>query len=167
MASEGLLAGVRILDFTIWRPGPYATQLLGELGADVCKVEPPGGDPMRAYPGLFDSLNVNKRSIVLDLKHEDGRRRALQLAAEADVVIEGFRPGVAARLGIGESDVRPVNSRVVYCSVSGMGQHGALSTAPGHDVNFQAWGGALAPDGGTPAVAAVPIADLAGGLAAA
>ena len=167
MAPNGLLAGVRILDFTIWRPGPYATQLLGELGADVCKVEPPGGDPMRSYPGLFEALSVNKRSIVLDLKSDDGRRRALELAAEADVVIEGFRPGVAARLGIGDDDVRAVNARVVYCSVSGMGQLGELSTAPGHDINFQAWSGALAPEGGAPVQAAVPIADLAGGLAAA
>jgi crotonobetainyl-CoA:carnitine CoA-transferase CaiB-like acyl-CoA transferase len=167
MAPSGLLAGVRILDFTIWRPGPYATQLLGELGAEVCKVEPPGGDPMRAYPGLFEALSVNKRSIVLDLKTDDGRRRALELAAEADVVIEGFRPGVAARLGIGYDDVRGVNPRVVYCSVAGMGQLGELSTAPGHDINFQAWSGALAPDGGAPVVAAVPIADLAGGMAAA
>ncbi len=106
MASSGLLAGIRILDFTIWRPGPYATQLLGELGAEVCKVEPPGGDPMRAYPGLFEALSVNKRSIVLDLKTDEGRRRALELAGDADVVIEGFRPGVAARLGIGYDDVR-------------------------------------------------------------
>jgi crotonobetainyl-CoA:carnitine CoA-transferase CaiB-like acyl-CoA transferase len=167
MTSTGLLTGVRILDFTIWRPGPYATQLLGELGADIVKVEPPGGDPMRSYPGLFEAMSVNKRSIVLDLKSADGRRRALELAAEADVVMEGFRPGVAARLGVGYDDVRAVNANVVYCSVSGMGQVGELATAPGHDLNFQAWGGALAPDGGVPAVAAVPIADLAGGLAAA
>ncbi|HYL52506.1 MAG TPA: CoA transferase [Acidimicrobiia bacterium] len=167
MAPSGLLTGVRILDFTIWRPGPYATQLLGELGAEVCKVEPPGGDPMRAYPGLFEGLSVNKRSIVLDLKSEEGHRRALELAAEAEVVIEGFRPGVAARLGIGYDDVRAVNAGVVYCSVSGMGQLGELSTAPGHDINFQAWSGVLAPDGGAPVVAAVPIADLAGGMAAA
>ena len=167
MAPTGLLSGVRILDFTIWRPGPYATQLLGELGAEVCKVEPPGGDPMRTYPGLFEALNVNKRSIVLDLKDDGGRRRALELAADADVVMEGFRPGVAARIGIGYEAIRGVNPRVVYCSVSGMGQLGELATAPGHDINFQAWGGALAPDGGAPVMAAVPIADLAGGLAAA
>jgi crotonobetainyl-CoA:carnitine CoA-transferase CaiB-like acyl-CoA transferase len=167
MTPSGLLTGVRILDFTIWRPGPYATQLLGELGAEVCKVEPPGGDPMRAYPGLFEALSVNKHSVELDLKTDDGRRRALELATEADVVIEGFRPGVAARLGVGYDDVRGVNARVVYCSVSGMGQLGELTTAPGHDINFQAWSGALAPDGGAPVVAAVPIADLAGGMAAA
>lgn len=163
----GLLAGIRILDLTIWRPGPYATQLLAELGADVLKVEPPGGDPMRAYPELFAALNVNKRGIALDLKDEAGRARALELASEADVVIEGFRPGVADRLGVGYSDVQVVNPSVVYCSVSGMGQHGPRAEAPGHDLNFQAWAGALAPDGGEPRVAAVPIADLAGGMAVA
>jgi crotonobetainyl-CoA:carnitine CoA-transferase CaiB-like acyl-CoA transferase len=167
VATDGLLTGVRILDFTIWRPGPYATQLLAELGADVCKIEPPGGDPMRAYPGLFAELNVNKRSVMLDLKQSDGLQRALELAADADVVIEGFRPGVASRLGIGADDIHAVNARAVYCSVSGMGQYGELSTAPGHDLNFQAWSGALAPDGGEPVTAAVPVADLAGGMAAA
>jgi crotonobetainyl-CoA:carnitine CoA-transferase CaiB-like acyl-CoA transferase len=164
---RGLLDGVRVLDFTIWRPGPYATQLLSELGADVYKVEPPGGDPMRAYPGLFEALSLRKRSAVLDLKSEDGRRRALELAAQADVVIEGFRPGVAARLGIGYSDVRAVNTNVVYCSLSGMGQTGSLAQAPGHDANFQAWGGGLAPEGGVPVNGALPVADLSGGLAAA
>src|SRR5438309_4491412 len=132
--DTGLLSGVRVLDLTIWRPGPYATQLLAELGADVLKVEPPGGDPMRAYPGLFASLNVNKRGIVLDLKDEAGRRRALELVADADVVIEGFRPGVAGRLGVGYNDVRAVNPSVVYCSISGLGQHGPLALVPGHDL---------------------------------
>jgi crotonobetainyl-CoA:carnitine CoA-transferase CaiB-like acyl-CoA transferase len=163
----GLLDGIRVLDFTIWRPGPYATQLLSELGADVYKVEPPGGDPMRAYPGLFEALSLHKRSVVLDLKSGDDRRRALELAAQADVVIEGFRPGVAARLGIGYDDVHAVNTTVVYCSLSGMGQLGPLSDAPGHDANFQAWGGGVAPEGGAPVSGALPVADLAGGLAAA
>jgi crotonobetainyl-CoA:carnitine CoA-transferase CaiB-like acyl-CoA transferase len=167
MPSEGLLHGVRVLDLTIWRPGPYATQLLSELGADVCKIEPPGGDPMRAYPELFASLNAGKRSLVLDLKTDAGHARALELAAGVDVFVEGFRPGVVARLGVGPDTIRAVNPTVVYCSISGMGQHGPLSTTPGHDLNFQAWGGALAPDGGAPAVGAVPVADLAGGLAAA
>src|SRR6478672_8229759 len=143
--TNGLLAGVRILDFTIWRPGPYATQLLAELGADVYKIEPPGGDPMRAYPDLFAWLNVNKRSELINLKTPDGRARAHALAAEADVVMEGFRPGVAARLGIGADDIGAVNPEAIYCSLSGMGQIGALSAAPGHDLNFQAWSGALAP----------------------
>lgn len=165
--DAGLLSGVRVLDFTIWRPGPYATQLLAELGADVLKIEPPGGDPMRAYPGLFASLSANKRSLVLDLKTEADRARALELAADADVVIEGFRPGVAARLGVGYEHVQAVNPTVVYCSLSGLGQSGPLADASGHDLNYQAWAGALAPEGGEPVVSPVPIADLAGGMAAA
>src|SRR5947207_5534429 len=95
-AGTGLLAGLRVLDLSVWRPGPYATQLLAEIGADVLKVEPPGGDPMRAYPELFIALSANKRSIELNLKEAEGRERVLELAADADVVIEGFRPGVVA-----------------------------------------------------------------------
>jgi crotonobetainyl-CoA:carnitine CoA-transferase CaiB-like acyl-CoA transferase len=159
-----LLSGMRILDLSIWRPGPYATQLLAEIGADVVKVEPPGGDPMRRYPELFASLNANKRSIVVDLKARSGRSRVLGLAAEADVVIEGFRPGVADRLGVGYGDVRAVNPTVIYCSISGMGQAGPLALAPGHDLNYLAWSGALGPEGGSPAVPAVPVADLASEL---
>ena len=165
--SAGLLEGLRILDFTIWRPGPYATQLLAELGAEVLKVEPPGGDPMRVYAGLFASLSADKRSVVLDLKEQAGRARALELAAEADIVVEGYRPGVADRLGIGYDAVRAVNESVIYCSVSGLGQDGPLSQASGHDINYLAWSGALAPEGGPPREPAVPVADLSGGMAAA
>jgi CoA:oxalate CoA-transferase len=165
--GDGLLTGLRVLDLSIWRPGPYATHLLAEIGADVLKIEPPGGDPMRAYPALFASLSVNKRSIVLDLKGTPGRSRALQLAAEADVVVEGFRPGVVDRLGVGYDDVRAINPSIIYCSVSGMGQNGTLSRVPGHDLNYLAWAGALAPEGGPPVVPAIPVADLSGGMAAA
>src|SRR5256885_13394137 len=162
--DRGLLSGVRVFALSVWRRGPYATQLLAEIGADVLKVEPPGGDPMRSYPGLFDSLNANKRSIVLDLKSDGGRARALELAARADVVIEGFRPGVVARLGVAYDDVRAVNPAIVYCSLSGMGQRGPLALAPAHDLNYQAWAGALRPEGNEPVVGRLPIADLAGGV---
>jgi crotonobetainyl-CoA:carnitine CoA-transferase CaiB-like acyl-CoA transferase len=165
--TEGLLTGLRVLDFTIWRPGPYATQLLAELGADVLKVEPPGGDPMRVYAGLFASLSADKRSVVLDLKNEADRDRALELAAEADVVVEGYRPGVADRLGVGYEDIRKVNPSVIYCSVSGLGQDGPLAQASGHDINYLAWSGSLSPEGGSPREPAVPVADLSGGMAAA
>jgi crotonobetainyl-CoA:carnitine CoA-transferase CaiB-like acyl-CoA transferase len=167
MVGSGLLDGVRVLDLSIWRPGPYATQLLAEAGADVLKVEPPGGDPMRQYPGLFARLHVNKRSVVLDLKSDAGRNRVLELAADADVAVEGFRPGVVDRLGVGYEALRGVNPRIIYCSVSGMGQFGPLSAVPGHDVNYQAWAGMLAPTGGAPVEQSVPLADLAGGLTAA
>jgi len=91
-AATGLLSGLRVLDLSIWRPGPYATSLLVALGADVLKVEPPGGDPMRHYAGLFEAVNAGKRSVVLDLKGDAGRERALALAEQADVVVEGFGP---------------------------------------------------------------------------
>ncbi len=165
--SAGLLAGWRVLDASVWRPGPYATQLLAEIGADVLKIEPPSGDPMRGYPDLFASLNANKRSVALDLKRADDRQRAIELAAGADVVVEGFRPGVADRLGIGYGEVAAVNPAVIYCSISGMGQSGPLAHVSGHDLNFQAWAGVLSPDGGPPVVPAIPIADLAAGMTAA
>ncbi len=165
--ADGLLDGVRVLDLSIWRPGPYATQLLAELGAEVIKVEPPGGDPMRAYAELFAGLHADKAGLVLDLKDEADRARALALAAEADVVVEGYRPGVADRLGVGYEQVRVLNPSIIYCSVSGLGQDGPLSAVPGHDLNYGAWAGVLAPAGGPPVVPAVPVADLAGGLAAA
>jgi len=169
-ASDGLLSGMRVLDLGQWRPAPYATQLLADLGADVLKVEPPAGDPMRRFPEIFASVASHKRSIVLDLKDPAGRARALGLAAEADVVVEGWRPGVAARLGVGADDVRAVNPGVVYCSLSGYGATGPLVDVPGHDVNYQAQSGALAPAGGAPQptpAPRIPSADLAGGLAAA
>ena len=167
--SSGLLDGTRVLDLTIWRPGPYATQLLVELGADVVKLEPPGGDPMRVFPALFSVLNAGKRAAVVDLKHEAGRADALELAREADVVVEGFRPGVVGKLGFGEVSIRAINRSVVYCSISGYGQSGPLSALPGHDVNYQAWSGILEPRPGSdaPVVARPPIADLAGGAYAA
>jgi crotonobetainyl-CoA:carnitine CoA-transferase CaiB-like acyl-CoA transferase len=168
-SSPSLLSEVSVLDLSIWRPGPYATSLLVGLGADVVKVEPPGGDPMRHYPELFKSVNAGKRSIMLDLKepHGAGRRRALELAGEADVIVEGFRPGVMARLGLGEPAVRALNAGVVYCSISGYGQQGPLAVAPGHDLNYQAWAGALAPDGGAAVMPPLPLADLASGMTAA
>jgi crotonobetainyl-CoA:carnitine CoA-transferase CaiB-like acyl-CoA transferase len=166
-SKGGLLAGLRVLDLSVWRPGPYATQLLAEIGADILKIEPPGGDPMRAYPELFAGLSANKRSVVLNLKNDDDRRRALELASSADVVIEGFRPGVVARLGVGYDNVCSVNPSIVYCSLSGMGQTGPLALAPAHDLNYQAWSGALRPEGNDPVVGRLPIADLAGGVFAA
>ncbi|HUV11423.1 MAG TPA: CaiB/BaiF CoA-transferase family protein [Acidimicrobiia bacterium] len=167
MTLSGLLAGIRVLDASIWRPGPYATQLLGDLGAEVCKIEPPGGDPMRAFPELFASLNGDKRSVVFDLKDDAHQSRARALADEADVLVEGFRPGVADRLGIGYDDVRATNPAIVYCSISGYGQTGPLRDVPGHDLNYQAYAGALAPDGGEPRESALPVGDLAGGAFAA
>ena len=167
--SDQLLTGVRVLDLSIWRPGPYATQLLVEMGADVVKVEPPGGDPMRVFPALFAVLNAGKRSAAVDLKTDAGRAAVLERARDADAVVEGYRPGVVARLGVDAAGVHRVNPSVVYCSISGYGKHGPLTDVPGHDVNYQAWAGILEPrsDEEGPVVARPPIADLAGGAYAA
>jgi crotonobetainyl-CoA:carnitine CoA-transferase CaiB-like acyl-CoA transferase len=165
--TGSFLAGVRVLDLSIWRPGPYATSLLCALGADVVKVEPPGGDPMRRYPGLFEEINAGKRSVVLDLKTPTDGDRARALATEADVLVEGFRPGVMARLGLDEPGLRRVNAGLVYCSISGYGQEGDRALVPGHDVNYQAWSGALAPEGGPATMPPLPVADLAAGMSAA
>ena len=164
---SALLEDLRVLDLGIWRPVPYATQLMAEMGADVLKVEPPGGDPMRVFPQLFDVLNAGKRSIEVDLKSDDGRKEVLALVAGADAVMEGFRPGVADRLGVGYEAVREVNDAVVYCSISGYGATGPMSQVPGHDLNYQALAGVLAPKGGRPTPASVPIGDLAAGVTAA
>jgi crotonobetainyl-CoA:carnitine CoA-transferase CaiB-like acyl-CoA transferase len=165
--SSGNLAGLRVLDLTIWRPGPYATQLLAEQGADVLKVEPPGGDPMRSMPDLFDILGAHKRSIVLDLKSDDGRARCLELAAGAEVFVESYRPGVADRLGVGYDAVAAVNPRIVYCSITGFGAFGPLAQVPGHDVNYLSTTGTLMPRGGEPHEPTVPLGDLGGGIAGA
>jgi len=167
--ATGLLDGVRVLDLSIWRPGPYATQLLVEMGADVVKIEPPGGDPMRVFPTLFAVLNAGKRSAAVDLKERAGREAVLAVARDADVVVEGFRPGVVRRLGVDDEAVRGVNSSVVYCSISGYGQDGPLIELRGHELDYQAWAGTLEPrpDQEAPVVPRPPIADLAGGAYAA
>jgi crotonobetainyl-CoA:carnitine CoA-transferase CaiB-like acyl-CoA transferase len=161
------LAGVRVLDLGIWRPVPYATQLLAELGAEVTKVKPPGGDPMRVFGPLYRTLNGAKRVIELDLKSDDGRARLAEMIRHADVVIEGFRPGVAERLGAGFDDALALNPRVIYCSISGFGQEGPLASAPGHDLNYQAWSGVLAEREPEVHVPGIPVGDLAGGAFAA
>jgi crotonobetainyl-CoA:carnitine CoA-transferase CaiB-like acyl-CoA transferase len=122
---------------------------------------------MRQYPELFASVNAGKRSVMLDLKDPADRDRALALAAEADVVVEGFRPGVMTRLGLDDAAVHLVNPGCIYCSISGYGQQDDRSQLPGHDVNYQAWAGALSPEGQRATMPVLPVADLASGLAAA
>ncbi|MGH7292346.1 MAG: CaiB/BaiF CoA transferase family protein, partial [Myxococcota bacterium] len=165
---SGLLDGMKVLDPSWWRPMPHATQILADLGAQVLKIEPPGGDPMRAYPDIFAGLARHKRSIVLDLKSDDGRERALELAAEADVFCEAWRPGVAERLGLGYDALRAQNPGIIYCSISGYGQTGPWRDIAGHDLNYQALGGAVAPRGNeTPDIPRLPAADLEAGTLAA
>ena len=158
---------MRVLDLGIWRPVPFATQLLAELGAEVTKIEPPGGDPMLVFPTLYDSLNSRKQVIEVDLKDPAGRESVVQLAADVDVAVEGFRPGVADRLGVGYEDMRSRNRAIVYCSISGYGQDGPLAAVVGHDLNYQAWSGALAARAPEITGAGIPVADLAGGAYAA
>jgi crotonobetainyl-CoA:carnitine CoA-transferase CaiB-like acyl-CoA transferase len=161
------LDGLRVLDLTMWRPGPYATQLLAQLGADVIKVEPPGGEPMRMFRDHFDALNRHKRSRVLDLKSADGRAALMGLAEGAEVFVEGFRPGVAERLGVGHAVLRELNPRLVYCSISGYGAEGPLRDVPGHDINYRAYAAALAPDAVSPEADELPVADMSAATMAA
>jgi alpha-methylacyl-CoA racemase len=158
------LAGVRVLDLTRLVPGPVCTQHLADLGADVIKVEDTGagdGAPAR----LRALVNRNKRGIRLDLKHADGAAALLRLAARADVLVEGFRPGVMERLGLGYGAVAAVNPRIVYCSITGYGQSGPDRDRPGHDLNYCAEAGIAEQMGsaGGPALSNVPVADLLGG----
>src|SRR5882762_3857890 len=139
------LAGVRVVDFSMFVPGPFATAMLADLGADVIKVEPPRGDPGRSYvPVQFETENRNKRSIALNLKDPEAADIVARLAAQAHAVVEGFRPGVAKRLGIDYETLRRHNARLVYCSISGYGQTGPDRLVPGHDLNYLAASGALA-----------------------
>ena len=135
----GPLAGIRVLEVASIGPGPFCGMLLGDLGADVIRVERPGTDPLQT----LDPLRRNRRSIALNLKHEAGVRTLLRLAETADALIEGFRPGVAERLGIGPDACRQRNPRLVYGRVTGWGQDGPLAQAPGHDLNYIALAGAL------------------------
>jgi crotonobetainyl-CoA:carnitine CoA-transferase CaiB-like acyl-CoA transferase len=142
MDERGVLDGVRVLDASQLLPGPWAAQLLGDLGAEVTKVEPPDGDGGRMISGeLFAAANRNKRGVIVDLKSSRGKAQFLDLAREHDVLVEGFRPDVMDRLGVGYAAVSEVNPRIVYCSISGYGAHG--EQLPGHDVNYLAASGAL------------------------
>lgn len=165
----GVLDGLRVLDLTFYLPGPYATLFLADLGAEVIKIEnPAGGDPLRALgPGggdpagsvFFQAVNRNKKSVTLNLKDPTGRDRQafLDLAAGADAVIEQFRPGVAARLGIDYPTLSTLNPRLTYVSLTGYGQTGPLAGEAGHDLNYLARSGLLSlfvgagsRDGGAP-----------------
>src|SRR5918999_2335388 len=138
------LAGIRVVDFSMFVPGPFASAMLADLGAEVIKVEMLKGDPGRAYvPVQFETENRNKRSIALDLKNPASNEVVRRLAGDARIVVEGFRPGVAKRLGIDYETLRKANPRLVYCSISGYGQTGPWRSRPGHDVNYVAAAGAL------------------------
>ena len=168
------LQGVRVLDLSRVLPGPFASMVLADLGADVIKVEhPQGGDLERSSAPRSDGgeayrfgmLNRNKRSIAVDLKSEEGRGIVQRLARDTDIVLEGFRPGVAADLGVDPATLRAINPRLIYASISGYGQDGPYADLPGHDINYMAMAGLLRyfGDDSGPRVPWLPIADIGGG----
>ena len=165
------LRGVRVVDFSMFVPGPFASAIMADLGAEVIKIEPPRGDPGRGYvPVQFRTENRNKRSLAVDLKNSASGKIVEKLCAHCDVVIEGFRPGVAKRLGIDFESLSRFNSSLIYCSISGYGQNGPWRERPGHDVNYVAAGGGLAFPGQwlkPPVRSSLPIADMSGGSFAA
>lgn len=175
-ASPGALDGLRVADFSRVLAGPYSTMLLADLGADVVKVERPGnGDDTRAWhppadhdgtSTYFLSVNRNKRSVVLDLTTEVGRRQARALIAESDVLVENFRPGTMERLGLGHRELRGRHPGLIYCSISGFGS-GAGAAIPGYDLLVQAVGGLMSVTGnadGEPVKAGVALVDVITGL---
>ncbi|WP_324243394.1 enoyl-CoA hydratase [Pseudonocardia sp.] len=171
MANEGALAGMTVLDLTQVMAGPFCTMILADLGADVIKVEnPESGDQTRsamAHPGAFHALNRNKRSITLDLKSDAGRATFHELARSADVVVENWRPGVAAKLGVDYEALRPLNPGLIYASVSGFGQTGPYADRPGYDLIAQAMSGVMSvtgEPGDRPVKSGIPLADLGAGL---
>lgn len=145
------LAGIRVLDLSQYIPGPYATLLMADLGAEVVKVEPPAGDPLRGLPPLkadgishlYEAVNKGKTIIRLDLKSDGDNAMLADLVKGADVLLESYRPGVMERLGFGWDRLESLNPRLVHCALSGFGQTGPLRLRAGHDNTYMALAGAL------------------------
>jgi crotonobetainyl-CoA:carnitine CoA-transferase CaiB-like acyl-CoA transferase len=175
-ANKGALGGIRVLDLTRVLAGPYCTMFLGDLGAEVVKVEQPDvGDDTRGWgppfaggeSAYFLCTNRNKKSLTVDLKSADGIALMKQLAGQADVLIENFRPGAMDRLGLGEKELRAKNPKLVYASLSGFGADGPMADIPGYDLIVQAWGGLMSITGTNesgPLKVGVAIIDLVAGL---
>lgn len=175
-ANKGPLAGIRVLDLTRVLAGPYCTMFLGDLGAEVVKVEQPGvGDDTRGWgppfaggeSAYFLCTNRNKKSLTADFKSADGIALVRKLAERADVLIENFRPGAMDRLGLGEKELHEKNPRLVYASLSGFGADGPMADIPGYDLIVQAWGGLMSVTGTAesgPLKVGVAIIDLVAGL---
>jgi crotonobetainyl-CoA:carnitine CoA-transferase CaiB-like acyl-CoA transferase len=172
------LAGVRVLDLSQFLAGPYGTQILGDLGAEVIKIEQPGvGDGCRGFPphfrhgfsGYFLAVNRNKKSVTLDLKQAEGRQVFYDLVRRSDVVYDNFRPGVMTRLGIDYETLSTINPRIICCSVSGYGQTGPYKDRPSFDNIIQAMGGLMSyngEEGRPPVKVGAPIGDMMGGIVA-
>jgi crotonobetainyl-CoA:carnitine CoA-transferase CaiB-like acyl-CoA transferase len=172
--SASPLSGLKVLDFSTLLPGPLASLMLAEAGADVTKIERPGlGDEMRHFEPklgatgvMFALLNRGKKSLTLDLKDPAGKAQAFKLAAEADILIDQFRPGVMARLGLDYDSVAAANQKVIYCAITGYGQTGPNIDGVGHDLNYVAEAGLLslvADKDGAPPLPGITLADIAGG----
>ena len=170
------LEGIKVLDLSMFLPGPHLTMMMADHGADVIRIEPPTGEPTRDIGKRqgdmsvwFQNTHRNKRSVVLDLKQTEAVQAFLQLARDADVVIEAFRPGVVDRLGVGYEAVRAVNPRIVYCSISGFGQTGPNAKRVAHDLSIEAESGVVSLNVGSdgrPVIPCIPAADMAGSLMA-
>lgn len=168
------LKGARVLDLSQYIPGPFAALLLSDFGADVVKIEPPQGDPMRQFgpidaDGLspfYKAVNRNKTVVRLDLKSTEGQAAFERLAAKADVIVESFRPGVMDRLGFGPERLRAINPGLIHCALSGFGQTGPYRLRAGHDLTYMALTGALAATGTSerPVIPYPPVADHAGAM---
>jgi formyl-CoA transferase len=175
MSTPSALSGIRVIDMTQVMAGPFCCMLLADMGADVIKVEPPEGEttrnmPLERAPGVsapFLAVNRNKRGIAIDLKRPEGVAILKRLAASADVLVENYRPGVARRLGIDCEELRTLNEKLIYCSISGFGQTGPYASRGGYDVIAQGMSGIMSATGspeGPPVKVGVPIADLGGAL---
>src|SRR5215472_7579885 len=172
--TRGALDGLRVLDVTQVMAGPFCSMLLADLGADVIKIEPPGGDSTRQMPGAvgmespsFNAVNRGKRSLVLNLKTREGQETLARLAASSDILVENFRPGVLDAFGLGFQALSAVNPRLIYASISGYGQTGPDRTKGGFDLVAQGASGIMSitgESGGPPMKAGVPLTDLGAGL---
>lgn len=171
MLAEAL-AGIHVIEVAAYLPGPVCTGVLAALGAQVTKISRPGGDPLRALPYLapaYPMVNAGKTELELDLRSAEGADRLRELAAVADVLVDGLRPGALERLGLGADALRSLNPRLIYCGLSGFGATSDEAGRAGHDLNFLALSGLLAATtaNGQPAIPGTQLADLVGGLSAA
>lgn len=170
---EQTLSGYRVLDLSQYLPGPYATQILADLGADVLKVEPPGGDPMRSFlvqdkdgcSPWYKQVNAGKKIVQIDLKSTQGQSLFSELIEQADVLLESFRPGVIDRLNFGRERLQKLNPGLIHCALSGFGQNGPCRDRAGHDLTYLAMSGMLNLTGSTesPVIPFPPICDYAAG----
>jgi len=170
----GPLEGIRIIDFTRLYPGPFGTQLLGDMGAEVIKVEDKNSpDYIRFFPPKFKdegagyiAVNRNKKSFALDTRSDEGIELFLKLAEKSDVVVEQFRPGIMDKMGLGYETAKKRNERIIYASITGFGQTGPYAQVPGHDMNYMGLAGisdVIGPKDGPPVIPGIQIADVAGG----